>query len=670
MKRRRSLLFGLGVLVSLSMSVPTYAASVDAMSKTAQMNEVGQDGDETDGEEQSYQILKDTDEEKWQITDKDGNAVTKEGFYVIGDACYYADDNGYILTGFVEVTAEDGEDKVKVFTADGTEAYLPVGTYYGSKEGEVPGKILKDTWAPEKLNDAWLYLDEDGCAYDELPQEYTKWQQFQGTWYYLTAEGKVDASATGWSQLEENRWIYGENGVGSFKSGWQNVKANTWLYLDANGKNTGKTGMQTIGTKTYYLDVSGVAQNGKFTVNGEQYLFNVEKGTAVKNGWNRINGKWYWYENWTTRSGWLNLAGQWYYLNSDGSRAAEWACVNGTWYYMDPSTGVMRTGWVLTPSGWYYMNSSGAMLTGWYRVNGTWYYSNSSGTMQTGWLKLGNTWYFLEDSGAMRTGWLSRPSGWYYLTSSGAMATGWYRVNGTWYYSNSSGTMQTGWVKVGNTWYYLTSSGAMKTGWLKDGANWYYLTSSGAMATGWNRIGGYKYYFAGGGAMMQDLDSVIGRQSSYYITVNRARCQVMVYARSETGRYDIPVKTFACSVGMPSTPTPTGTYRTLQKYRWHTLMGPSYGQYCTRIVGGILFHSVAGSNMTSYNLSAGEYNRLGQPASHGCVRLCVRDAKWIYDRCGLGTTVTINDSAAAPFDKPASIKIPASQNWDPTDPNV
>ena len=144
----------------------------------------------------------------------------------------------------------------------------------------------------------------------------------------------------------------------------------------------------------------------------------------------------------------------------------------------------------------------------------------------------------------------------------------------------------------------------------------------------------------------------------------------MIYAKSETGKYDIPVKTFTCSVGLPGTPTPTGTFTTPAKYRWHTLMGPSYGQYCTRIVGGVLFHSVAGSNMTSHNLSAGNYNMLGQPASHGCVRLCVRDAKWIYDNCALGTTVTISDTAAMLFDKPATIKIPTGQDWDPTDPNV
>ena len=190
------------------------------------------------------------------------------------------------------------------------------------------------------------------------------------------------------------------------------------------------------------------------------------------------------------------------------------------------------------------------------------------------------------------------------------------------------------------------------------------------MATGWKYLDGYKYYFNSDGALVQDLDSVIGIQPSYEITVNRAKCQVTVYAKDGGNGYIIPVKTFACSVGLPETPTPTGTFYTPIKYRWHTLMGPSYGQYCTRVVGGVLFHSVAGSNMSSYNLSAAEYNKLGQPASHGCIRLTVRDAKWIYDNCKLGTKVTISDTAATPFDKPSTPKIPASQNWDPTDPNV
>lgn len=187
---------------------------------------------------------------------------------------------------------------------------------------------------------------------------------------------------------------------------------------------------------------------------------------------------------------------------------------------------------------------------------------------------------------------------------------------------------------------------------------------------GWYYENGYKFYYIND-VKQTDLDGILPRQSSYLARVNRTTCTVTMYARDGGNGFIIPVKVFACSVGLPGTETPSGTFYTLQKYRWWELMGPSYGQYCTRIVGGILFHSVAGSNTTSYNLSADEYNKLGSPASHGCVRLCVRDAKWIYDNCSLNMRVDIYDSAnPGPFGKPATIKIPAGQNWDPTDPNL
>ena len=414
--------------------------------------------------------------------------------------------------------------------------------------------------------------------------------------------------------------------------------------------------------------------------NGNRWWYRHADGSYTTNGWEVINGAWYYFDGagWMV-TGWLKRPSGWYYLNADGSMATGWAKVGNTWYYMNGS-GAMQTGWVKTASGWYYLTGSGAMATGWYVVGGNWYYSNSDGTMQTGWVKVGNNWYYMDGSGAMAA---NRWIGNYYVTGSGAMATNtwigsyWVGADGKWVpgYGSSAGTTAgtggAGWQQVGNTWYYADSNGnRVANRWLRIKGSWYYFESNGAMATGWKRINGYKYYFNAAGAMVQDLDSVIGRQSSYYITVNRVACQVMVYAKSETGKYDIPVKTFTCSVGLPGTPTPTGTFTTPAKYRWHTLMGPSYGQYCTRIVGGVLFHSVAGSNMTSHNLSAGNYNMLGQPASHGCVRLCVRDAKWIYDNCALGTTVTISDTAAMLFDKPATIKIPAGQDWDPTDPNV
>ena len=378
-------------------------------------------------------------------------------------------------------------------------------------------------------------------------------------------------------------------------------------------------------------------------------------------------------------SGWIEDEKGWQYKDENGNLLKDgWWEIDGEKYYFDKD-GYRATDWLKTENKWYYLGTDGIMRTGWQELGGKWYYLGSAddGAMRTGWQELWGTWYYLggADDGAMRTGWQKLWGTWYYLggANDGAMQTGWiYPGDGKWYYAYADGAMQTGWVLTGtDDWYYAYGNGAIAINtWEKISGQWYWFDESGLMAQGWKYIGRYKYYFDKSGYMLQDLDGILGRQSSYEITVNRKRCQVMVYAKDGSNGYIIPVKTFTCSVGLPSTPTPTGTFYTPNKYRWHTLMGPSYGQYCTRINGGILFHSVAGYNKTSYNIHARDYNKLGSPASHGCVRLNVRDAKWIYDNCSLGTKVTISDSVATPFDKPATIKIPASQNWDPTDPNI
>ncbi|MCI8494789.1 MAG: DUF5011 domain-containing protein [Lachnospiraceae bacterium] len=153
---------------------------------------------------------------------------------------------------------------------------------------------------------------------------------------------------------------------------------------------------------------------------------------------------------------------------------------------------------------------------------------------------------------------------------------------------------------------------------------------------------------------------------NYYIQINKGTNVVTVFRSN-----GVPDRAFVCSTG---TATPIGTFYTSQKLRWHTLDGPSYGQYCTRIVNGILFHSVWYYENYKYaSQSYVQYNKLGTTASHGCVRLTVADAKWIYDNCPLQTKVTIiyGSSANDPLGKPEAIKIPAkygSRGWDPTDP--
>ena len=52
----------------------------------------------------------------------------------------------------------------------------------------------------------------------------------------------------------------------------------------------------------------------------------------------------------------------------------------------------------------------------------------------------------------------------------------------------------------------------------------------------------------------------------------------------------------------------------------------------TQITGNILFHSVPYTEKyNNASLEYWEYDKLGTSASLGCIRLTVKNAKWIYD---------------------------------------
>ena len=786
MKKRRGILFALGIVLTLSVAVPAVAAenvTGTTVTQDSAENEQEQEAPKENNTD-AAQIPQIQDEEKsadaagaekevaptWEKHKTDGGEAwrlklgdARDTFYTNDGKTYYINKDGDMTTGYVKVDASATDPSA----TDPSAVKLDPGLYYFSKEGNDPstdtfGSMLKDCWAQEAdENGAWYYLGLDGKAVNT--GEKTGWQQPEEDWYYLKEDGTIDTSKTGWVQIE-NVWMKADKGVAAIqnagwyqienrwymlkndgtrdtsKVNWQQING-SWYFLKTDGsRDTSKTGMQTgINGKTYFLNAEGVPQNGFQTVNGVAYYFDVQAGTArqLGNNWQQMNGAWYWIENGRVATGWRVINGKWYYLNpadgrmltgfykdatgqlfySDGSGAmlstTGWYLMNGTWYWVN-GNGSLATGWINVGGTWYYMGENGAMKTGWYQVNGAWYYSNGSGAMQTGWLNRGGTWYYLTGSGAMATGWINLGGTWYYLNPGNGdmMGAGWHLINNKWYYFGGSGAMYSNrwignyyvggngdmltntwvgsywvgadgkwipnydpdananWVKSGNTWYYQRPDGSKLTNsWKRINGSWYYFGADGAMTTGWKYVDGYKFYFGTDGKMVQDVDKLIGKQSSYRITVNRVKCQVTVYAANETGNYCIPVKTFTCSVGKAGTPTHAGTYATLKKQNPVELMGSSWGKYGTQINNyGDWFHSVACSNPDpTYALAAGNYNMLGQPASHGCVRLCVRDAKWIYDNCGLYTRVDISDTEYTPFDKAPTIKIPASQNWDPTD---
>ncbi len=155
-------------------------------------------------------------------------------------------------------------------------------------------------------------------------------------------------------------------------------------------------------------------------------------------------------------------------------------------------------------------------------------------------------------------------------------------------------------------------------------------------------------------------------KTGYYIEVNITQNIVSVYNQDGTMQ-----KIFYCSTGGV---TPTGTYYTSDKYPWRMLFGNVYGQYATRIHSNILFHSVPYSHTDKSSLKYEEYNKLGQKASSGCIRLAVKDAKWIYDNCDKGTKVYLYKSSE-PLESlpkpPFKIDINdlEKRGWDPTDPD-
>ena len=127
----------------------------------------------------------------------------------------------------------------------------------------------------------------------------------------------------------------------------------------------------------------------------------------------------------------------------------------------------------------------------------------------------------------------------------------------------------------------------------------------------------------------------------YKLVVDLSDRRTYVYRWTGDG-YKERIATFKCCVGAPKTPTPQGTFQGSGQAggRWYYFKDFNcYAQYAWRIQGGILFHSVTYSRPNEN--SGGSTWSLGRAESHGCVRLTVSDAKWIYDNCPMGTTVVV-----------------------------
>lgn len=169
----------------------------------------------------------------------------------------------------------------------------------------------------------------------------------------------------------------------------------------------------------------------------------------------------------------------------------------------------------------------------------------------------------------------------------------------------------------------------------------------------------------------------------YYIMLDLKNQIVTVYEKDDNGEYSKIVRRFVCTSGRTESnvvvdpenpnapidpmdlpkPTPTGIFKIGGRERFgkFAAFGGTYARYWTQVVNGIYFHSIMFDARDVDTLQSSAFRRLGSKGSHGCVRLYVEDAKWMYYYACPGTTVEITNKL--PADRTTAKKLKTSLSF-------
>ena len=441
----------------------------------------------------------------------------------------------------------------------------------------------------------------------------------------------------------------------------------------------------SYGGKTYYLGADGAALTGWQTIDGKAFYFGVSDENPLKMGALAIgkmlvDGKTYIFADSTN------------FPNAQlGMRLTGFRKYNGDVYYLLPSNGVMQTGWKTIDGYKYYFGTDGVRRSGFATVAGKKYYfapysfdKSHPGRMVTGITKIGNKYYYLNKYGVLKTGWIVENGvrGWY--DSNGAAGkTGWKKKGSEWFYLQANGMAKTGWLKLSSTSiYYLDKAekGAMTVGPKKlPSGKIVYFDSEGRRATteGWKGYGEYYYYTnksgtcavnttingikldALGRTKMSTMDMKAQGYSSntnYLVLCDKTTYTVCIYKGSK-GNWTRIKGPWRCTHGGSRTPA----YTSDGKEKYITFTGrltkrsATWGwgdfeytsaAFCMNLSSGNFFHSVLfnkGSRSNPYNLSPVD-GQLGTNWSHGCIRLALPNAEWVWDNIPAGTRAVVYNS--------------------------
>ena len=278
-----------------------------------------------------------------------------------------------------------------------------------------------------------------------------------------------------------------------------------------------------------------------------------KKVEKVKEGWQEENNNWRFYEHNKPVINWKKIQGKWYYFNKDGHRLSNttfdgyvfnkdgvmaengWNFINGKWYFASSSGKISQNKWEKIGGSWYYFDKDGIMLSNttinsylltnsgamaenkWVLIDKHWYFANSSGKIsQNKWEKINGVWYYFDKIGIMSS---NQWQGNYYLKSSGAMA------DNEWIFDknyNSWFFLKRGGMYASKEWigaYYLKAGGYMaKKEWIYDDTYkaHYYLDDNGHYVSGTYKIDGKDHLFHKNGQWISEVSKEVGFVKGQY----------------------------------------------------------------------------------------------------------------------------------------------------------
>ena len=158
----------------------------------------------------------------------------------------------------------------------------------------------------------------------------------------------------------------------------------------------------------------------------------------------------------------------------------------------------------------------------------------------------------------------------------------------------------------------------------------YFLSDDGNPPEGYD----FEYFYTDMTKFVND--NQIKSPTTNLITTDLENKLTYIFEKDDNGSWKL-LYTWSCTIGKPSTPTIKGTFYVSGRK-------PYFGsdtyrvKYATRIQGAYYYHSIL------FNANGTEIidDRLGMALSHGCIRLAVDNAQWIYDNVLDKTTIIIN----------------------------